>query len=76
MKHSYPASLACEVLEVSVSGYFNWLRRSEAGGRGPGGRHSDEAVLTHIRAIHAEVKGEYGWPAAGSSPPPGGCKGQ
>ena len=20
------------------------------------------ALLTHIRAIHAEVKGEYGWP--------------
>lgn len=25
-------------------------------------RMSDEALLTHIRAIHAEVKGEYGWP--------------
>ncbi len=23
---------------------------------------SDEALLTHIRAIHAQVKGEYGWP--------------
>ncbi len=23
---------------------------------------SDEALLAHIRAIHAEVKGEYGWP--------------
>lgn len=23
---------------------------------------SDEALLTHIRAIHAEVKAEYGWP--------------
>ena len=23
---------------------------------------SDEFALTHIRAIHAEVKGEYGWP--------------
>ena len=52
----------CEVLEVSASGYFNWLRRSEAGSRGPAGRHSDEAVLAHIRAIHAEVKDEYGWP--------------
>ena len=28
----------------------------------PGGRHSNEALLAHIRAIHAEVKGEYGWP--------------
>lgn len=62
MRPSYPVSLACEVLEVSASGYFNWLRRSEAGSRGPAGRHSDEAVLAHIRAIHAEVKGEYGWP--------------
>lgn len=25
-------------------------------------RMSDEALLVHIRAIHAEVKGEYGWP--------------
>ena len=23
---------------------------------------SDDALLTHIRAIHREVKGEYGWP--------------
>ena len=62
VRAQYPASLACEVLEVSASGYFNWLRRSEAGSRGHGGRKSDEAVLTQIRAIHAEVKGEYGWP--------------
>jgi putative transposase len=27
-----------------------------------GGRLSNEALLAHIRAIHAEVKGEYGWP--------------
>ncbi len=57
VRAQYPASLACEVLEVSASGYFNWLRRSEAGSRGHGGRKSDEAVLTQIRAIHAEVKG-------------------
>lgn len=25
-------------------------------------RMSDEALLVHMRAIHAEVKGEYGWP--------------
>lgn len=50
------------MLEVSASGYFNWLRRRQAGHGGPAGRHSDEALLAHIRAIHAEVKGEYGWP--------------
>ena len=25
-------------------------------------RISDEALLVHVKAIHAEVKGEYGWP--------------
>ena len=50
------------MLEVSASGYFNWLRRRESGHGGPARRHSDEALLAHIRAIHAEVKGEYGWP--------------
>ena len=62
MRGLYPVSLTCEVLEVSASGYFNWLRRRQASRSGPPGRHSDEALLAHIRAIHAEVKGEYGWP--------------
>ena len=64
MRKLYPVSVSCEVLEVSASGYFNWLRRREDGhGRsGPSRRNSDEALLAHIRAIHAEVKGEYGWP--------------
>jgi transposase InsO family protein len=50
------------VLEVSASGYFQWLRRPQERTGGPGGRHSDEALLAYMRAIHAEVKGEYGWP--------------
>ena len=62
MRKLYPVSVSCEVLEVSASGYFNWLRRRESGHGGPARRHSDEALLAHIRAIHAEVKGEYGWP--------------
>ncbi len=62
MKGLYPVSLACEVLEVSASGYFNWLRQRHSCCSGPSGRHSDEALLAHIRAIHAQVKGEYGWP--------------
>ena len=39
-----------------------WLRRRQANCSGPSGRHSDEALLAYMRAIHAEVKGEYGWP--------------
>ena len=62
MKYRYPVSVSCGVLEVSASGYFNWLRRRQAGHGEPARRHSDEALLAHIRAIHAEVKGEYGWP--------------
>ena len=64
MKGSWPVSLSCEVLGVSVSGYFEHERRrrqrrsSQAGS----GRLSDEALLAHIRAIHAEVRQEYGWP--------------
>jgi len=62
MRRQYPVSVSCEVLEVGASGYFNWLHRRESGQGGPGRRLSNEALLAHIRAIHAEVKGEYGWP--------------
>jgi len=62
-KATWPVSLTCEVLEVSTSGYFEHQRRRAEGAPGkPGGRISDEALLAHIRAIHAQVKGEYGWP--------------
>ncbi len=63
MRQRYPVSISCEVLEVSASGYFNWLRRPQDGRSGPAVPYSDEAVLAHIRAIHAEAKGEYGWPS-------------
>lgn len=66
MKRCYPVSVSCEVLQVSASGYFNWLRRQGGGCGGGGGRtgarYSDQALLAHMRALHAEVKGEYGWP--------------
>lgn len=62
MRKQYPVSIACEVLEVSASGYFTWARQQKVTRTGPPGRYSDEALLTHMRAIHAEVKQEYGWP--------------
>lgn len=37
-------------------------RQRQSTGPGSGGRQSDEAVLAYLRAIHAEVKQEYGWP--------------
>ena len=44
---------------MSASGYFYWQRRRQqaAGASSPACRW-----LAHIRAIHAQVKGEYGWP--------------
>lgn len=62
MRKHYPVSIACEVLEVSASGYFTWARQHKAKGTTPPGRYTDEALLVHMRSIHAEVKQEYGWP--------------
>lgn len=61
----WPVTLTCEVLGVSASGYFEHWRRKDAdkpSRPGANKRISNEALLVHIRAIHAEVKGEYGWP--------------
>lgn len=54
----------CLVLEVSVSGFFEHRQRTrQTRPQGPEPRRlSSEALLAHIRAIHAEFKGEYGWP--------------
>ena len=60
---AWPVTLSCEVVEVSTSGYFeHQRRRAQATPSQPGGRVSNENLLVNIRAIHAEVKGEYGWP--------------
>ena len=64
-KTRWPVSIACELLGVSTSGYFaHWRRKSEDKPSKPGAsrRVSNEALLAHIRAIHEEVKQEYGWP--------------
>lgn len=63
MKSCWPIRAMCRVLGVSESGYFGWQRRQN--GRSPrvsSSRLGEPCVLAHIRAIHAEVKGEYGWP--------------
>lgn len=62
MRKQFPVSIACEVLEVSASGYFTWARQHKANRTGAPGPYSDEAWIAHMRAIHALVKQEYGWP--------------
>jgi hypothetical protein len=60
----WPISLSCEVLAVSVNGYFEHQRRRVAArpSKPATGRLSDEAVQAHIRVVHVEVGQEYGWP--------------
>ena len=60
-RHHWPISVLCEVLDVSPSG-FHQRRQRVAQNRPNRGRMSNDALLAHIKAIHAEVKGEYGWP--------------
>ncbi len=64
-KARWPVALTCEVLGVSASGYFEHCKRKHAdkpSKPGANKRVSDEALLVHVKAIHAEVKQEYGWP--------------
>ena len=52
-----PVSLMCELLEVSVSGYWAWVKRA------PSDRELGDAwLLERIRAVHAASKGRYGSP--------------
>ena len=59
-RHLWPVRLQCEVLKVSFTGYHqHQLRRQRMASR----RHMTEAaLLVHIRAIHRELRGAYGWP--------------
>ena len=59
-RHLWPVRLQCRVLEVSFTGYRQHrLRRRRIACR----RHmTGPALLVHIRAIHAELRGAYGWP--------------
>ena len=53
----WPIAIMCHVLCASESGYYHHNAHGYAQKR-----IHDQALLTHIRATHAEVKGEYGWP--------------
>lgn len=62
MKARWPITLMCEVLEVSPSGYFSWEATRRQPGQAAGRCQTSEALLAHIRAIHEQLRGEYGWP--------------
>ena len=56
----WPVSVQCRVLRASIAGYHaHFVRRASDAQR----RHlSDDALLVHIKAIHTEMRGGYGWP--------------
>lgn len=63
-RRHWPLSMLCEQLDVSVSGYHQCALRGADKGDKKSVRQgiSNDALLAHIKAIHAQVKGEYGWP--------------
>ncbi|MBV8523199.1 MAG: IS3 family transposase, partial [Acetobacteraceae bacterium] len=59
-KRGWPVSVQCAVLRVSPSGYHqHFARRARPEQRG---RLGNDALLVHIKAVHGEARGEYGWP--------------
>jgi transposase InsO family protein len=56
----WPISVQCRVLRISLTGYHeHFARKANDTQR----RHlSDDALLVHIKAIHAQTRGGYGWP--------------
>ena len=55
----WPISVQCRVLKVSVAGYHGHFAPRRVEGQR---RHlSDDALLVHIKAIHARTGGAYGW---------------
>lgn len=61
-KRHWPISMLCEQLNVSSSGYHQHRERKD--GRDGKSRKAigNDVLLAHIKAIHAQAKGEYGWP--------------
>lgn len=57
LRQQYPLAMLCQVLEVSTSGYHEWL------GRQPSARQrANERLVSQIRVLHAESFGSYGSP--------------
>ena len=59
-RHAWPVSVQCRVLQVSAAGYHGHLVRRASDAQRQ--RLSDEALLVHIKAVHAETRSAYGWP--------------
>ncbi|OJY97874.1 MAG: integrase [Lysobacterales bacterium 63-13] len=60
LRRVWPISVQCRVLGASVAGFHSHIVRRSSVAQRP--HLSDDALLVHIRAIHAESHGGYGWP--------------
>jgi hypothetical protein len=67
-RRRWPISRLFEVLDMGPSGFHRWRQRA-AQNKPRRGRTSNDVLLAHVKAIHAEVKAEYGWRARGKSWP-------
>ena len=59
-RRMWPVSVQCRVLQVSAASFHAQLVRRASGAQRQ--RLSDEALLVHIKALHAESRSAYGWP--------------
>ena len=54
-RDGFPVTVACRVLKVSTSGFYEWRSR------GPSARDVDDACLIYaIRDVHQRARGTYG----------------
>lgn len=56
-REAFPVNLLCQVLEVSTSGFYAWLRRPES----PRSR-ANRRLLVEIKAVHQRSRQTYGSP--------------
>jgi putative transposase len=54
---AYPVTVLCRVMQVSRSGFYDYLRRFH---HNDGGNDQKGSLKAHIRAIFQESKGSYG----------------
>jgi transposase InsO family protein len=63
-RKQWPVSVQCSALGVSPRGFRQYVQRETGTDTASPERRrvGDTALLTHIKAIHAETRGAYGWP--------------
>ncbi|PWC56806.1 integrase [Azospirillum sp. TSO22-1] len=61
-RDQWPVCTQCSALGVSARGFRQYVHREADTASSIRRRVGNVALLTHIKAIHAETRGAYGWP--------------